>query len=183
MLLGGNLGVTSNKSEGTSIKSNSILVSPSAGIAIARNTIVGIGLAYSHGRSDYLDPNTGTKYNLYGGSVFVRRYLALGKGFYLFGEGDLYSQGSKITTTTPSMENGQKNWVLGINIYPGISYAINKWFQLEAALPQLANLSYMKTTNFSNGASTQIINSLGFNAAASSLSNISVGFRFLIAKG
>jgi len=181
ILLGGNIGFNNNKVKDTDKKSNSVSVSPAIGIAVKQNIVVGINLVYSHLKSTYDNPYSETENNSYGGSVFVRRYITLGKGFFLFGEADIYYQASDNTYSYTGGKNEQKGWSTGIYIYPGLSYAVSKRFYLETGLPQLANLGFSKSKSISNG-TTEESEGMSFNVSAGSLSTISLGFRIFFAK-
>lgn len=79
-------------------------------------------------------------------------------------------------------ENEQKGWVVGANLYPGVSYAVSKKFNLEASLPQLVNFNRSNTRYSINGNQIDKIRSTNFNIFASSFSNINLGFRVFLAK-
>ncbi|HXB42878.1 MAG TPA: hypothetical protein VNV85_02430 [Puia sp.] len=66
-------------------KSNWINVTPAIGKAIKDNLIVGIDVNYARSSNVMGVPNNQTS-NLFGAGVFLRRYVQLGKGFYVFGQ-------------------------------------------------------------------------------------------------
>ena len=182
ILLGGSIGFNKNKVEDTDKESNSVSVMPAIGVAIKQNLVAGISLTYNGSKNTYNTPNSETKNDSYGASFFMRKYMTLGKGFFLFGEGNLYYQTSKNVYSYSGSENVQKSWGTGIYIYPGLSYAVSKRFHLETGLPQLANFGFSKTKSISNGATTEKDKGVSFNVSAGSLSTISLGFRFFFAK-
>ena len=130
VLLGGNIGFSTNKAKDTSLKNNSAYLSPVVGIAVRENLIVGINFSYAHNKNNLNAPTAETEYNSYGAGVFVRKYAPLGKGFYLFGETGLnYQDYSDTYTGYQKLELKGQN--ISINLYPGVSYAISKMLQLE----------------------------------------------------
>jgi hypothetical protein len=196
-LLGGNINFSSNKSESTSQpnsdknKSTWFGIHPTVGVAIKPNTILGIQLGYSHGKSS-VQPSNGSQESSnsnYRTEVFLRRYLALGKGFYLFAQPGVYFNKSTSETNYPSSEYNNKSWSTGVSLYPGISYAVNKRFHLEAGLGNMADLGYGQNTTENkseSGGQTTVSKSKGSNFSfSSSLSNgnsITIGFRFFLSK-
>ncbi len=182
LLLGGGVNVNTNKIESMSTerKGNYLFITPVVGIAVRKNTIVGIQLLYGHQKDNINYAPAELKSDFYGGGVFLRKYLTIGKGFYLFGESDLYYRNDTYVYTSGTLKNKQKGWNIGINFYPGISYSITKKFHLEAGLAQLARFEYGKTKT--TGTTTEERSGFTFNANASSLSNFNIGFRVFISK-
>ena len=182
ILLGGNIGFSTNKTKDTSLKNNSVSVTPVAGIAVKENLIVGISLNYGHSENNLYSPSAETEYKSYGAGIFVRKYVPLGKGFYFFGETGLNYQNYSDSYIYGSQKNERKVQNISIDLYPGVSYAVSKKFQLEFGLPQLVTLGYSKTHNLVNDATTQKTNGVNFNAAASSFSSFILGFRIFLPK-
>jgi len=182
VLLGGNIGFSTNKAKDTSLKNNSVLVTPVAGIAVKQNLIVGILLSYGHSESNMTYPSAETEYKSYAAGIFVRKYVPLGKGFYFFGETGLNYQNYSDTYDYTSQKNELKGQSISIDLYPGVSYAVSKNFQLEFGIPQLVSLGYSKTEQLVNDATTQKTNGVNFNAAASAFSNFVLGFRIFLPK-
>lgn len=188
ILLGGNIGFSTNKAKDTTLENNSVSIFPAIGVAIKQNLIAGISLGYGHYKNDLTAGSYSQSENKsYGATIFLRKYVPLGKGFYLFGETGLNYQSSSYTYTykdpsSPPQESRSKNQNININLYPGLSYAVSKRFQLEIGLPQLANLGYSKSTNITNDVIDTEASGINFNASASSFSNISLGFRFFFSK-
>jgi len=183
ILLGGGINVSTNKIKEVNIdsKSNYLSITPAAGIAIKNNMIVGIGIIYGHSKDYFTSAPTQSESNTYGGEVFLRKYLTLGKSFYLFGQTGFYyhSNNYNYTYTTGTVSK-QNDWSIGINIYPGISYAVTKKFHLELGLAQLINLEYSKSKIM--GATTREASGLNFGVNASTFSSLNVGFRVLLSK-
>ena len=155
---------------------------PVAGIAVKQNLVVGFSLSYAHNKDNLKTVNYETKSESYGAGIFIRKYVPLGKGFYLFGETGLNYQDYASTYTYPSQKSELKVQKIGINLYPGVSYAMSSNFQLEFGLPQLVSLGYSKTEQLVNDATTQETNGVNFNAAASAFSSFVLGFRIFLPK-
>ena len=181
ILLGGGIGFNNNKVKDTDKKDHSVSIAPSVGIAVKQNIIVGLNFSYYHSKNE-IGTYTPVSNSSSGLAVFARKYMPLGKRFYAFGETAIYYLNSKYIYTNPTNKSEQKSWTTGINIYPGLSYAVTKRFHLEAGLPQLANLGYSKTKNITNGTTTEENTQLGFHLSASSFSALNFGFRFFLSK-
>jgi len=182
VLLGGNIGFSTNKTKDTAMENNSLSVTPVAGIAVKQNLIVGISLGYGHSKNNLNGSGSQTEYKSYGAGVFARKYVPLGKGFYFFGESGLNYQDYSDIYTNTSQKSEVKGQNISFNLYPGVSYAISKKFQLEFGLPQLVTLGYSKTREVVNDATTQETSGVNFNASASSFSNFFLGFRIFLPK-
>ena len=181
VLLGGGLTINNNKVEDAdpARKSNYVSITPAVGIAVKQNTVAGIQLTYWNSNDNIYTALQKDERTGYGAEVFLRKYLTLGKGFYVFGQGGVQYNNSKYTNTNPNYKTEQKGWSMGLNLYPGISYAVTKKFHLEAGLAQLANLSYSKAEYIDRG-QTEKRSGINFNANTSSLSNINIGFRIFL---
>ncbi len=194
VLLGGGISLGKGKStyETAGVPNNSngsqygVSIFPSVGLAIKPNTIVGINFNYGHSQNK--DDNTSNKqeYNNFSAGAFLRRYLPLGKNFYLFGETGLgFSQSKNTYLGTYNQTN--KNTGISLSLYPGVSYAVSKGFQLEVAINNLVSLSYNnqdQSNLTSNGTVTNSTNnkSISFTTNASTSAPLLVGFRFFISK-
>jgi autotransporter-like protein len=183
VFLGGNVGFSTIKSKDTSLENNSVYITPVAGIAVKQNLIVGVSVNYSHSKNNLNVPASQTEYKSYGAGIFARKYVPLGKGFYLFGETGLNYQNYSDTYTYTSQKNELKVQSIGINLYPGVSYAVSKMLQLEVGLPQLVTFGYSKNEWLLNDATTQKSSGTNFNASASSFSSLFLGFRIFLPKG
>jgi hypothetical protein len=199
VLLGGGVSIGKLKSD-KSIPSSPdndqkyLSVNPAVGIAIKENLIFGVQLSYGNSENTHLYPSLELQendYSTYGGGIFLRQYLVLGKGFYAFGQGDLSYRHQENTNNyiSPNVSNSSsfkdKGWNIGLNLSPGISYAVNKRFHLEVGFSNLLgfNLSKSRIYYVSNGNQyNQEKTGFGFNTNASNLSGYNVGFRFLFAK-
>ena len=182
VLLGGNVGFSTNKTKDTSLENNSVSISPVIGIAVKQNLIVGISFSYGHNKNNLYAPNAQAESESFGAGIFARKYIPLGKGFYLFGETGLNYQDYSNTYMYPSQKTELKIQSININLYPGISYALSKKLQLEFGLPQLVTLGYSKSRQIENDVMTQKTNGVNFNASASSFSSFILGFRIFLPK-
>jgi hypothetical protein len=182
VLLGGGFSISKNKVEDANPKKDYtyISISPVAGIAVKQNTVVGLQFNYANSKDNAFYYQSYTVKN-YGAEVFLRKYVTLGKGFYLFGQTGLgYSNYSSIYAH-PTYEEGEKKWSVGIDLYPGVSYALNNKFHLELGLAQLVNLEYYKS-KYSSQNPTEKRSGVNLNANASSFSTFTVGFRVFLSK-
>lgn len=193
VLLGGNLNFGTSKSENSTLSSHyknetsSYGFTPSVGFTIKPNTIVGLQLGYAHSKNTS-EPNSGTQeHNDYSAEIFLRRYLTLGKGFYVFAQPGVFFNRNIYEYITNSSNQENKGWNVGVSLYPGISYAVSKRFHLEAGLGNFANLSYSKSQSeskdiSSNQMATSKSSGFSFSSSLSDNSSISIGFRFFIPK-
>jgi len=95
-----------------------VSITPVAGIAVKQNLVVGFSLSYAHNKDNLNTVNYETKSESYGAGIFIRKYVPLGKGFYLFGETGLNYQDYASTYTYPSQKGELKVQNIGINLYP-----------------------------------------------------------------
>lgn len=188
LLLGGGLNFGNNKSESGNFttKQNSFNISGSLGVAIKENTFLGGFLNY--GQSDIKNSNAPGKSEgtSYGAGVFLRRYLLLGKKFYLFGDADLrYSHNKSFQFTGIDNQTTTKGWGVNLDVSPGISYALTKKFHLELGFYELVGIGYGKNkteTIALGGSSTSKNSSFGFRSNVGTSTPLNIGFRFLFLK-
>jgi hypothetical protein len=187
ILLGGNFSLSNRKTENSVTpnyfeKNQNFSITPSVGIALSQNTIVGTGLLYKH--SSAKSSGSEQKSNNYGISVFARQYFSLGKSFYLFGEGSLgYIMGKQQFKQNNTVQADSKSKNINLIFYPGIAYALNKRFQLEAGLSNLLfigyDVSHSKSAGYPDTYTTKIFN---VGTSLSGAAQLTVGFRFIITK-
>jgi hypothetical protein len=197
ILLGGGVNISNTKYENENLgiaektHDNYTTINPAFGIAIKENLVMGVSLNYGHSDNTINSSPTVTRKiesDSYGSSIFLRKYLPIGKSFYLFGEGDInYTHNKQSDNYIPSsgFNATQKGWTVSLNFSPGISYAITKKFHLETSLSNLLSLGYSnsKSNSISNNIySSQERNSFSFNSNTSPFSNFNIGFRFLLSK-
>jgi len=197
ILLGGSIGLSNGKSVtgNNNSRSTNVYINPTAGIAIKENWIVGISAGFS---SYNEDPSVNYSYNRegesYSGGLFVRRYAALGKNFYLYGNGAInYSQADHTESSSPNYNPYYERYYntkgVTLSLAPGIAYAINKRFHLEASLNDLVTFGY-NTTDYRtitfNGSSisntfTESKN-FNFNTNFNASAPFAIGFRVVLGK-
>ena len=191
LLLGGNLSVGTVKYENSSIpvndfRQNDFTFSPSIGIATSDNNVWGITLGYSHNKNKNTNAPGLSEVNSYNGGIFYRKYMPLGKSFYLFGQAKAsYGSYRQETEYGNGNKNDRKTWSISLSAAPGIAYAVSKRFHLEASLNDLVSLGYSHTdeTNTSNGQKNLTTsNGLSLSTNISSTNPLSIGFRFVFAK-
>lgn len=199
VMLGGGISLSKGKSasetNGTPNNSSSsqfnTFIYPTFGIAIKQNTVAGINLNYRHAQDKANNSPSETKQQTYGAGLFVRRYMPLGKNFYLFGEAALGYYKSKYTyevinNNTPYSKQQNNNTSVSLHLYPGISYAVSQRFQLEVSINNLFDLSYNKTEQtIANAVSTTYKSNnkgVSLTTNASNTAPLTVGFRIFINK-
>ena len=191
VLLGGSLNFNSNKSEEPTYESKqkSVGFTPVIGLAIKPNTILGIQFGYGHYSYDFpsnLYPYPDQKNSSYSSEAFLRKYFPLGKNFYAFGQGGIFFNSSKGENTSTQSKQELKNWGVGLEIQPGISYAVSKKFQLEMALNNMANIGFNKseTKTIPSAGETTVSKGQGFNFSSnlSTGNYFNIGFRVFLAK-
>lgn len=183
LFVGGSLGVAAQKGSsqpGGDSETNGLYFSPAIGKAIKENLILGANLltSYSDSENDF----SSGKRRSYGAGVFLRKYLPLGKGFYLFGEGSVrgaFRRDEFKHLITPNNVTETKEWSVTAGIYPGVAYAINNKIQLEIGLNNLAYVQYNNTKTESPNAKTKN-NGLDIGTNLGSSGALVVGLRFLL---
>lgn len=195
ILLGGQIGYNNAVSNYSSTqpdqKSNSAVFNIAAGKAFKEDKMLGAAISYSHFNADYNYNNIGnTYYNVnadrYNFDVFYRQYKKLAKDFYLFGEmGGGYFGGKQTDTDLPANAKTRLTESGGrVYLTPGIAYRVYKKLQVELLIPQIAGINYavQKRSSLSNSAGNSTQNQFGFNTSLNSslLSNIGLGFRFVL---
>ncbi|MEO8771095.1 MAG: outer membrane beta-barrel protein [Ferruginibacter sp.] len=195
LLLGGNIGFSSSKSEIEGQRTDHITsfsISPSAGIAIRDNLFFGLSLGYSHGKERITTNgmvDDSTKFNTYSYGVFLRKYKPLKYNFSIFLQANLAGNNSKYNYSPNSnvFDLSSKGFGAGASLSPGISYAVNSRLQLEAALNNIVSLDYSQVKHTYPGLTGGIDTNkqTNFNVSTSLnnfTSQLSFGFRFLLQK-
>lgn len=191
VLLGGGLSFGTSKTEFTNneSKQTNYSIGFSAGVAVKQNTIVGGNINFGGSNSKNSNGNTSVtspKNNNYGAGVFLRKYMPLGKSFYLYGQGGLgYSHSKSVHNTGVDFSSEAKGWNVGLNVTPGIAYALTKKFHLELGFYELAGINYGKSTTENvtiAGTNTSSSSNFGFSTSLGTSTPLNIGFRFLLAK-
>ena len=113
LFLGGTVGFSNTVSDSSSNKDNSFTFSPAVGIAVRQNLVAGIQLTFSSDKNNLYQYSSESKY--YGAALFLRKYVPLGKGFYVYVQPNVYYYGSKYTYENPSPGNYSHTWSVGLN--------------------------------------------------------------------
>ncbi|MHA4843381.1 outer membrane beta-barrel protein [Flavitalea antarctica] len=180
ILLGGNLGFATENNEDYKSKTTSTGVSISVGKAIRQNLVAGSDISHGYYRTKTNDTSK-TIQQYYGAGFFLRKYAALGKGFYLFGQA---RAGASYTTIKQELSylRESKGYVIGIYAYPGFSYELNRKLHLEASLPGFLSVYYQKSKNEDPDGSKSVNSVFAFSSAISNAAALSIGLRILIAR-
>ncbi len=186
-LLGGGIsfGVTESGSSPNETEYKNFSINPSIGFVTKDNQAVGFNLFYTRNTTIVSGvPDNDVKSNGYGAGVFLRRYLPLGKSFYLFGEGQAnFSYMQTDRYPMPDVHNKQMQYNGALVFYPGITYSIRDRIHLEAGLNNLINLSYSRTEQVISTPTTEsTTKTSGFNLSANVSNNspFNIGFRFVL---
>lgn len=161
------------------------IIDLSVGKAIKENTVLGIHLEFAPGMSNQIYNGSvvyKTKSTGYGAGIFYRQYKTLAKDFYFFIEGgaDFFYSEQNTKDTTGTKIQKVNNSTAQIYLAPGISYKVLKNLHLEVSIPQLFSLQYAKSkTSYMTVQSSQDNLTFASNLNASTLNNLSVGFRLI----
>ena len=187
-LLGGGVGFSFANSPGSmgGQKQKGINISPSLGLAIKENLVVGLSGQYAFSDTKISNSPYKQTSNAYSAGLFMRKYMLLASRFYLFGEGGLNFRTVKDKSDYNGVVNSITNKSINLSLYPGLTYAIHKNFHLEVGLNNLLTLGHswskevqtLQTgTQINKGSSTYF--STNFSAA----SPLTVGFRVVLGGG
>lgn len=162
--------------------------SPSFGWVVRENLIIGGSLLFSYYTNEQAPTIAANKTNRIGGGIWVRKYLPLGKSFYLFGNAGLNAQSacSKYTVAQSSNYYEDKGYSISASLSPGISFQIKKNLFLEAALNNLISFGYERknTTEQVQSGNTYkgISNNYYLSSSVGSGVPLQIGMRWIIAK-
>ncbi|HWJ26953.1 MAG TPA: hypothetical protein VNS32_10455, partial [Flavisolibacter sp.] len=166
--------------------STNLIIGPSIGLAVKDNSVVGVKLQYGHTFNSNTATTTSSDKNYsYLTGIYFRRYMILGKGFYLFGEADANYSTSKKSYTYPTNENKDVTQQGGISLSPGIAYTVSKRMHLEISMNDLFNIGFTHInyeSTYSGIVTESKMDSFGANTNFNTGSALSVGFRFAIGK-
>lgn len=190
LLLGGDLSIYSSKTNSGSNTNiaNYLSIAPSIGKAVKDNTFWGGQLNIGFGKNypGYI-PTEDYRRHSYGAGVFYRKYKMLANKLYLFLQGNLGANFSKVEfKSSVDYYYDQKNLVVTANLYPGISYQITEKLFLEAGFRDIASVAYSNDRqdgyNFGNIINTRT-NSFYFSSSINNFnSSLTFGFRLLLNK-
>ena len=173
---------SSDKTEGSPVtnKTSGFSVSPAIGKAVKDNLVVGVSAAYHHSKGKSGSTTT-SKYDSYGGGVFIRKYVPVPviSQLYLFGDARVYVNRAIEKGYASSGNLKNKYWDAGISVTPGISYGVTKNIQIETGVYSLFSARYQKTDKKNNSGESKN-SSFGAGFSLDNNSPLYIGFRFLI---
>ena len=181
VFVGGNLGfnLTTDKTiYGNTASDYTIYLAPFAGKFLSEKVATGVALDMNvRGNTSGGDPETTTKSNSLGGSLFLRYYAIKWDKFSIFGQANLgVTFTGSSTKTDGTTTDGPKSTRLYLSIYPGLSYDISEKLSLQTSLNILSFGYNYKTTKV--GTAKDINSSFIFGAGLSdivSIGNITIG--------
>ena len=181
VLLGGNLGFSSSDFSNPTddYKNHSYYFSPSLGFVVKENKVFGVNLTYGHGINQ-TSATAKSVSNNYGGGIFYRSYLPLGKSFYLYGQGQLQLDFSNQENKTSATTYERTTNYVGVGLFPGVAYAISKRFHLEISMNNLVSLGYSSVKENYTPNPESKNNQFSFSVNANPASNLALGFRILL---
>ncbi|MGN6438735.1 MAG: hypothetical protein ACTHMM_19485 [Agriterribacter sp.] len=194
-LLGGSIHFSSTINEsysyGFQVKESAFGISPSYGRFIKQNLALGVQLSYianNFTNKNPTNPERKQHSDAYGVGVYLRQYKNLGSsGFYLFLQsnagGQWFLKKTKYQSGYDYAET--KGYKIGLNLTPGIAYAVTPRFHIETGLSNLLFVEYNNSKEISaSGLSSFDEKYSRFMAGASVGENLefTVGFRILLAK-
>lgn len=186
VLLGGSIGASTYSTEfaQTKNKTKGFTLSPSLGFTVKDNHVLGVSLTYGHESNK--SPYSKATANLYGGGLFYRRYLPLGKSFHFYGQTDArYNYLHRKYGVDSIYRNTEKVKTGRLSLSPGIAYAISKRFHLEVAMNDLLSLNYLQTQyNWNSPSDTREGKSehFSFQSNMNLSTDLVIGFRILLGK-
>ena len=185
--LGGSLsfGTGSTKNYNYTNKSTNVTVSPSFGMAVQDNLVIGVSLLYGHNPTKYGNPQYEYGSDQYGGGIFARRYRSIGKSFSVFMEWNLVGQYEHTNSGyTDSLVNSNvRTYNFSTGLYPGIAYNISRRVQVETSLPYLIYANYQHSKAEGESYNNVLVKTNTFNIGSSlnrSLQNLVIGIKCLL---
>ena len=166
-------------------KNNQFNFYPSIGWVVKDNMVVGGNLLLSFSNGTEQPSNTTVKSNRIGAGIFIRKYLPIGKSFYLFGNASLNAASIYSNYTTPqTYYKKETGYAINATLIPGISYQLNKCLFLELALNNLLTLGYEQRNteeeNPAGGIYKGSSNSYNLYSSLGSGVPLQVGLRWMI---
>lgn len=188
IFLGGDVsGATQKtKSENETIsKQSGINISPVFGKAIRNNLVLGVNVGFNILNNDVPPSNGEYESKGYNAGLFLRKYKNVGTGgFYIFIQGGLgVNYYHEKRENYYAIFDTFKRTTVGLNAYPGISYAISKKLHLESGFNNLLRLDYMhEKGERGNPLAAYRTNGLSLTSSLNNFSSLYLGFRVLIGK-
>src|SRR5262249_28894178 len=156
-------------------------ISLSLGKAIKENTVVGFNVGYYGSKSTNLPygiDTTTNKLNGYNAGIFYRKYKALVKDFYFFGQANAIYSNSKSKSDYKVYPANNTKSILNtgaLSVTPGLAYKIFKKTFIELSLANLVSLQYTHENKTQNTGYTTKTNVVSLSTAFStnnSLGNV-----------
>ena len=190
--MGGDVWFSSYKSTNTinnfnNNKQTGLNISPAFGKAIKENLIGGFDLRFGYYKTNNDGNANITTNKSYGVGFFVRKYKPLGKSdFSVFIQGRLGADYiTRVQNYNTNDKDDYKEYNIGANLYPGISYTISKRLQIETGFNNVVGIGYSSGKGEVTGQSPRSYSQKGFSISSSlnSLNSaLSFGFRLLLNK-
>jgi hypothetical protein len=119
------------------------------------NAVTGFGLAFNYNNTTNSNDNKTTNLG-FGIGVFKRKYLALGKQFFVFGEtaiGYLYGSGeTKVNSVKISTNTSHR---IAFSFSPGLAFSISKKWLASARFNDLLSIGYSNQKSETTALPTQ----------------------------
>jgi len=183
--LGGSLGIYSEKTfrdTASDLITNNFSFTPAYGRAIKDNLIFGGDLIIQTGQYESIYNNEDRK--SYGAGIFLRKYMELGKKFYLFAEGRLGGYYEKTYAVSPYFSEGnykREGFTIQAGLYPGVAFAVTNKFHIETGFNNLLYAQYsMTTTDYTGSIYNSQTNRFMIGSSLSGFNGFVVGFRFIL---
>jgi hypothetical protein len=186
LLVGGNVGFSAGNTKFSNpslqpSKTIGISVFPTAGKAVKENAVLGLSLGY--GRNTSTSGDYKNRSEAFEAGLFYKKFLHLGKGFLLYGQGSANFNRQYIKSSG-SFSNPAKttSTSAGLNFSAGIAYLAGRRFFLEMGLNQVAGFGYSeyKMLNPANPPYNSKNKRWEAWGAVSGASPLTLGFSFLL---
>ena len=193
IFIGGDLQIYSSNTTSTNpnqytSKNNGIIFSPNIGWVVKENLVAGVSLLLSFSNNEQQNASYQNKGNRIGGGIFIRKYMPLGKSFYLFGNAALNGQSiyNKYIYVQQPYYSTEKGYAINAILIPGVAYQLKKSVFLELALNNLISLGYDRKNTDDHNTDGNIYKTVSNNYSLyTSLGNgvpLQIGLRWMIAK-
>ncbi len=178
---------TNNLSVQQTNKSSGFNVSVELGIAKKENRLNGffIGTGYGATKQKFSTaPASNSTYNSFNvdGGYFTRIYKALGKSFFVFGEGRARLNYSRDNYSISTGNPDAQQYGINLGLYPGLAYKWNNRFLFELRFADFVSVGYSQreTKPINNKKDVQRNFSLGTSLGLGYLSNIGIGTKWIL---
>jgi hypothetical protein len=170
-------------------KSINSSIHPATGVFLSENWQVGGGFEYSHSSNTYyysyysggdlIESWQKQKSDLYLINVFVTRYIQIKNGLYFNISCDINAGTGKVNYYAENFEDRTYDrFVVGINIYPGLTYFLSNRWGITASMGEL--YAKRQTTNNEDLDQDAKIVTAGFSLKANTFS---IGVQYYLNNG